>query len=296
MRYHYTRNTLYVRGSFQAVSTGVDGGLRHVSTLLNHTVDKDFDHNDPLVFIRGLLADAKYADDAFGLLTAVSMKDLCILQYDYITVFVTAGVSNPNPDPAKPHTINIIVTSNEGFSDAALLETIITVTEAKAHALRLLGRDFTGTTSDAVIVASEGDVKHTYAGTFTEPGKRIYAAALHGVMEAVKRHEDTVEATAPTYFIYSRYNDHGWFEWKKEGCPYYPCHFPGQSCDFCYCPFYPCHDESLGEWIDSSSNGQKVWACTNCLLLHKPNVADYLKKHPDATIAELKKVDEDTTQ
>ena len=139
MRYHYTRNTLYVRGSFHAVSTGVDGGLRHVSTLLNHTVEKNFDHDDPLSFIRGLLVDAKYADDAFGLLTAVPMKTLCILQYDYITVFVTAGVSNPNPDPTKPHTINIIVTSNEGFSDAALLETIITATEAKAHALRLLG-------------------------------------------------------------------------------------------------------------------------------------------------------------
>lgn len=296
MRYHYTKNTLYVRGAFHAVSTGVDGGLRDVSTLLNHTVDKDFDHSDPLVFIRGLLADATYADDAFGLLTAVSMKDLCILQYDYITVFVTAGVSNPNPDPTKPHTINIIVTSNEGFSDAALLETIITATEAKAHALRLLGRDFTGTTSDAVIAASEGDVIHTYAGTFTEPGKRIYAAVLQGVTEAVKRHEDTIEAAAPTYFIYSRYIDHGWFEWKKEGCPYYPCHFAGQSCDFCYCPFYPCHDESLGEWIDSSSIGQKVWACTNCLLLHKPHVADYLKDHPDATLAELKKVDETTNQ
>ena len=296
MRYHYTKNTLYVRGAFHAVSTGVDGGLRDVSTLLNHTVDKDFDHSDPLVFIRGLLTDATYADDAFGLLTAVSMKDLCILQYDYITVFVTAGVSNPNPDPTKPHTINIIVTSNEGFSDAALLETIITATEAKAHALRLLGRDFTGTTSDAVIAASEGDVIHTYAGTFTEPGKRIYAAVLQGVTEAVKRHEDTIEAAAPTYFIYSRYIDHGWFEWKKEGCPYYPCHFAGQSCDFCYCPYYPCHDESLGEWIDSSSIGQKVWACTNCLLLHKPNVAECLKKHPDATLAELKKVDETTNQ
>ena len=296
MRYHYTNNTLYVRGRFTAVSTGVDGGIRQVSTLLNHTVSKDFDHADPKEYIRGLLAGANYADDAFGLLTAVSMQHLCVLQYDYITVFVTAGVSNPNPDPTRPHTINIIVTSNKGFSTASLLETIITVTEAKAHALRLLGRDFTGTTSDAVITASEGEPVHTYAGTFTEPGKRIYAAVLHGVMEAVKRHEGTVSGPGPAYFIYSRYNGHGWFEWKKKDCPYYPCHFPGQSCDFCYCPFYPCHDESLGEWIDSSTSGQKVWACTNCLLLHKPHVAAYLKDHPDATLAELKKVDEQINQ
>ncbi len=287
MRYHYNRDTLYIRGNLNAVSTGVDGGLRHVSTLLNHTVEKDFNHDNPLLFIRELLSKANYADDAFGLLTAVWMQDLCILQYDYITVFVTAGVSNPNPDPTKPHTINIIVTSDEGFSDAALLETIITVTEAKAHALRLLGRDFTGTTSDAVVAASEGPVVHTYAGTFTEPGKRIYSAVLHGVMEAIKRHEGTIPVTAPSYFIYSRYGNTGWFEWKQEGCPYYPCHFPGQSCDFCYCPFYPCRNESLGEWVDSSSRNGKVWACTNCTLLHHPEVAAYLRTHPDAMLEEL---------
>ena len=288
MRYYYTKNTVYVRGKFRAVSTGVDGGLREVSTLLNHPVPEDFDHDDPLSYIQGLLAKRGYENDAFGLLTAVWMQNLCVLQYDYITVFVTAGVTNPNPDPTKPHTINIIVVSGEGMSDAALLETIITATEAKAHALRLLGRDFTGTTSDAVIAASEGDTVHTYAGTFTEPGKRIYAAVLHGVMEAVKRHEGTVSRGRPSYFIYSRFAEAGWFEWQKEGCPYYPCHFEGQSCDFCYCPFYPCGDETLGEWIDSTTLGGKVFACTNCQLLHEPKRARYLKEHPDATFEEVR--------
>lgn len=288
MRYYYTKNTVYVRGKFRAVSTGVDGGLREASTLLNHTVPEDFDHDDPLSYIQGLLAKRGYENDAFGLLTAVWMQNLCVLQYDYITVFVTAGVTNPNPDPTKPHTINIIVVSGEGMSDAALLETIITATEAKAHALRLLGRDFTGTTSDAVIAASEGDTVHTYAGTFTDPGKRIYAAVLHGVMEAVKRHEGTVSRGRPSYFIYSRFSEAGWFEWQKEGCPYYPCHFEGQSCDFCYCPFYPCGDETLGEWIDSTTLGGKVFACTNCQLLHEPKRARYLKEHPDASFEEVR--------
>ncbi len=291
MRYYYTKNTLYVRGAFHAVSTGVDGGLRDVSTLLNHTVPSNFDHADPAAYIHGLLAKRGYDTNAFGLLTAVWMQDLCVLQYDYITVFVTAGVSNPNPDPTKPHTINIIVVSGEPLSDAALLETIITVTEAKAHALRLLGRDFTGTTSDAVIAACEsGDgFIHTYAGTFTEPGKRIYAAVLHGVMESIRRHEGAVKRNGPSYFIYSRYGTPGWFEWQKANCPYYPCHFAGQSCDFCYCPFYPCHDETLGEWVQSSSLDRPIWACTNCTLLHEPPCAKYLKMHPDADLDEVKK-------
>ena len=288
MRYHYTSDTLYVRGTFHAASTGIDGGIADISTIFNHTVPLDFAHDNPSAYVADILKAKGYGQDAFGMLTAVSMQDLCILQYDYITVFVTAGVSNPNPDPATPHTINIIVISGEGLSDAAMLETIMVASEAKAHALRLLGRDFTGTTSDAVVVASEGTQMHTYAGTFTEPGRRIYAAVLKGVTEAVKRHEKTVSHRGPSYFIYSRYNQTGWFEWNRHGCPYYPCHFAGQSCQFCYCPFYPCADETLGEWVESSSGNGKVWACTDCLLLHVPETAKYLMDHPDADFAEIR--------
>lgn len=289
MRYHYDTDTVYIRGEFRAASTGIDGGLKNISTILNHTVPKDFDHLNPSGFVQELLARKGYGTDAFGLLTAVWMQNLCILQYDYITVFVTAGVSNPNPDPSRPHTINIIVTSDESLSDAAILETIMTATEAKAHALRNLGRDFTGTTSDAVVVAavSSPQPKHVYAGTFTETGRRVYDAVLTGVTASLDRHEGRVVRSSPSYFIYSRYGGEHWVEWQKKNCPYYPCHFAGQACDFCYCPFYPCHDEALGEFVDGSSGG-KVWACTNCLLLHKPVVADYLKKHPDATLDELK--------
>ncbi|HJJ54967.1 MAG TPA: adenosylcobinamide amidohydrolase [Methanocorpusculum sp.] len=288
MRYHYTADTLYVRGMFHAASTGIAGGISDVSTIFNRTVPMDFSHDSPIDYVNGILEKKQYGRDAFGMLTAVSMQDLCILQFDYITVFVTAGVSNPNPDPVKPHTINIIVVSAEGMTDAALLNTIITATEAKAQALKLLGRDFTGTTSDAVVVASEGPAGHTYAGTFTEPGKRVYSAVLKGVMEAVKRHEGTVKHHGPSYFIYSRYNQTGWFEWVRKECPYYPCHFEGQACDFCYCPFYPCMDESLGEWVESSSGNGRVWACSDCHLLHDCTTADYLIAHPDADFSEIR--------
>ncbi|MDV0441448.1 adenosylcobinamide amidohydrolase [Methanorbis furvi] len=289
MRYHYDKETVYIRGTWRAASTGVDGGMKNISTILNRTVPNNFDHDNPLVYIRDILTAKGYETDAFGLLTAVSMHNLCVLQYDYITVFVTAGVSNPNPDPAKPHTINIIVTSDESLSDAAILETIITATEAKAHALKNLGRDFTGTTSDAVVVAAipSGTPRHLYAGTFTEVGRRVYDAVLNGVTASLDRHEGRVVRRTPSYFIYSRYGGNHWVEWQKKSCPYYPCHFEGQSCDFCYCPFYPCHDTELGEFVDSSSGG-KIWACTNCLLLHKPEIAAYLKTHPDAELTDLK--------
>ncbi|MDW7732762.1 MAG: aminotransferase class I/II-fold pyridoxal phosphate-dependent enzyme [Methanolobus sp.] len=56
-------------------------------------------------------------------------------------------------------------------------------------------------------------------------------------------------------------------------CSYYPCHFQGQDCTFCFCPFYACEDEKTGGfWIDSATGG-KVWSCEHCTLLHQPKVA-----------------------
>jgi adenosylcobinamide hydrolase len=218
MRYHCDGDTLYLRGNWRAASTGIGGGLGNVSTILNHTVPADFDHRDPLAYIQGLLAAQGYGPDAFGLLTAVWMRNLCVLRYDFITIFVTAGVSNPNPnpnpDPTRPHTINVIAVCDEGMTDAALLETIITATEAKAHALRLLGRDFTGTTTDAVVVAAPAAAApvHTYAGTVTEPGRRVYAAVLRGVIESLDRFEGRTITERPSLFVYSREDGGQWIE------------------------------------------------------------------------------------
>jgi threonine-phosphate decarboxylase len=68
-------------------------------------------------------------------------------------------------------------------------------------------------------------------------------------------------------------------------CPYYPCHFPGQDCTFCYCPFNPCEDERTGgEWI-CGSGGRKGWSCMDCCLIHESGVAqqvlDVLLEHDD---------------
>jgi adenosylcobinamide hydrolase len=211
------------------------------------------------------------------------MRHLCILQYDFVTVFITAGIS-----PGSPGTINIIVYSSQGMSDAALAGAIITATEAKSEALRGRGHPFSGTPNDAIIIASEGTGVHQYAGSRTEAGTRIHAAVLFGVSEALQRHEGIVVRDAPSYFIFSRYGGEHWVEWLPATCPYYPCHFEGQRCEFCYCPFYPCGDESLGEWVKSSSRNGPVWNCAGCTLLHQPGIADYLLQNPEASLSELK--------
>lgn len=51
-------------------------------------------------------------------------------------------------------------------------------------------------------------------------------------------------------------------------CKYYPCHFEGQDCSFCFCPFYPCLNYEMGGELKDT--GEKyVWDCTNCWWIHE---------------------------
>jgi adenosylcobinamide hydrolase len=284
MRYYTGPDTLFIRGAFRAASTGIAGGIRNATTLFNHTVPADWSHEEPAKEIALIAAAAGAGSDVLGQLTAVPIRNLCVLQYDFITVFVTAGIRQEPAGERGAGTINIIAYSGEGLEDAALLETIMVATEAKTEALLAAGR-VSGTPTDAMIAACEGDAKHQYAGRITEPGRRVRDAVLKGVPEALRRYESGV-ITEPAFFIYSRFEGGHWVEWLPHNCPYYPCHFAGQACDFCYCPFYPCRNEELGEWSASSTNG-RVWNCSGCTLLHEPAVADYLKRYPDAPLAEL---------
>ena len=57
-------------------------------------------------------------------------------------------------------------------------------------------------------------------------------------------------------------------------CEYYPCHWDGQYCDFCYCPFYPCGDSSTGgEWI----KGKNVWNCKECTWPHQKEAVNCIR-------------------
>jgi len=59
----------------------------------------------------------------------------------------------------------------------------------------------------------------------------------------------------------------------RRNCEYYPCHFEGQDCTFCFCPLYPCNDERTGGKYVESSTGGKVWSCVDCTIIHEPEVA-----------------------
>jgi adenosylcobinamide hydrolase len=284
MRYYPDSQTLFIRGSFRAASTGVSGGIRSVSALLIHTPRKDAAPDDPDKMLDRVTAAGGLELQYFGQMSGVPVTQACILQYDMVTVFITAGIRRE--PPAMAGSITITICCSEGLSDAALLEAIMVASEAKAEALLGMDLPLTGTAADAVITAGEGEEKHPAAGRTTDVGRRIREAVLYGLPEAVRRHDAGIVSDSPSFFIFSRLKEGHWIEWTKKDCPYFPCHFEGQSCDFCYCPFYPCRDETLGQWVKGSGGG-RVWNCATCRLLHEPAIAGYLHKFPGASREEL---------
>ncbi|MEN6442752.1 MAG: cysteine-rich small domain-containing protein [Methanoregula sp.] len=287
MRYYLDATTLFIHGAFRAASTGSGGGIMSVSTLLNHMVKTNTSWSDPVKELERVAAGSGISREFFGVLTAVPITSLCVLQYDFITVFVTAGTETV-PDTGM---VNIIVYSSEGMADSTLLEMIMVATEAKTRALLASGHDIPGPTTNAIITACEGEVHQMSAERIAGIRERVFFTVQKGVPEALSRSKNPGGVTRPAFFIYSRFNGEHWVEWTPENCPYYPCHFEGQRCDFCYCPFYPCGDERLGDWTTSSNHGQ-VWNCARCTLVHEPEVADYLKKYPGASLEELRHLKE----
>ena len=302
MRYYLRNDTLIIRGDFRAASNGAEGGLKDAKTLLNVSIPRGFSEN-AAGYLERISARNGFLHPYFGLLTAVPMQNLCIAQYDYITAFVTAAVSDRN------RTINIIITSAKPLTDAALLGAMMTVTEAKMKVIAERKLPATAHSTDAVIVAAEknGSAAEEFAGPLTEVGMRIAKAVSHALTEAFVRFDNylltnwgisrgwgggasaLMKRKRPSFFILSRYGGEHWNEWVPEGCPYHPCHnFAEQQCDFCYCPLYPCRDTEFSEEIDTPAG--KLWSCMDCRFIHEPAVVKHLKENPEAGMAELKAV------
>ncbi|AKB50349.1 Adenosylcobinamide amidohydrolase [Methanosarcina barkeri str. Wiesmoor] len=191
MQYYVKDSTLIIKGDFEAVSTGLNGGCARVKYLFNKQVPRTFNPPDPQEFLKEEALKLGLAEAHFGLLTAVKMEYLQVVENDYLTAFMTAGVSNGSEFRAKVGTINIILVSKAKLSETALLGAIITATEAKGLALLEKGYNFLGTNTDAVIIAYEIDSKPgpeneerqeiLYAGSSTDFGKKITEAVIKGV-------------------------------------------------------------------------------------------------------------------
>ena len=287
MRYFLSRNTLFISGSFRAAGSGIPDPAAAVSAILNHTLAKTEGTMDAQKELELAAASAGAGRDHAGFATTIPVRNLCVFQCDFLTFFITAEA--PGPDSLKPGSARaaVIVCSRRRMPDAALHESAGIARGALSAVLSAEGIPPSGT--EPVIVACEEN-RVQDGEEFGEPpvGSRIRATLRYGIPVALRRSAGPAR-DRPAFFIYSRFQGEHWVEWTPENCPYYPCHFEGQRCDFCYCPLYPCGNESLGHWT-GSSNGGKVWSCAGCTMVHEPAVADYLKRNPEASAAELVRV------
>ncbi|WP_110933697.1 adenosylcobinamide amidohydrolase [Paenibacillus bouchesdurhonensis] len=186
------------------------GGMQSLQRFVNIYVDRFYHCEDPERDIRNLLRDWGYPEQgAAGLLTAVQLQHTAIVEEqgaDYgVLCCVTAGVSNAAragvrrttfPASWTPGTINIMLVVDGRMTPAAMVNAIITATEAKAAALSDLGvRDAeigltaTGTTTDAVMLGVSQRAKwpllHAYAGTATDLGGAIGRLVYDAVRESL---------------------------------------------------------------------------------------------------------------
>nr|WP_237690983.1 adenosylcobinamide amidohydrolase [Paenibacillus caui] len=201
----------------EAVGSAVfGGGMVRIRTMVNIYVDKFYRCDDPERDIRELLDAWGYPlETTAGLLTAVKMDRASIFEEQDecagVLCCVTAGVGNGAkagvrrttfPADYVPGTINIMLAVNGRLTPAAMVNALMTATEAKAAALADLGiRDpetggvATGTTTDAVMLAVSqsraGGPLHKYAGTATDLGGRIgrlvYAAVTESLADRSER-------------------------------------------------------------------------------------------------------------
>ncbi len=191
MHYYVKDSTLVIEGYFEAVSTGLNGGRSRVNYIFNKQVPRTFNPPSTREFMKKAGLGLGIHEPTFGLLTAVNMEYLQVIEDNYLTAFITAGVSNGSEFRTKIGTINVILVSKARLSETALLGAIITATEAKGLALLEKGYNFLGTNTDAVIVAYETDSnldlenrekqEIPYSGSSTEFGKKITRAVMKGV-------------------------------------------------------------------------------------------------------------------
>jgi adenosylcobinamide amidohydrolase len=189
------------------------GGMKQVSHFVNWKVPLDYSSSDPTKLMEQKLAEWGYpVTYSLGLQTAAyihiaSIQEMIGDEFR-IVCCVTAGVGNAAKAGKKRKTysayevgtINTLLFIDSCLSHSAMVNGIITATEAKTAALQDLnitdedGDIATGTTTDSVVLAvSQNKVKyptHQYSGVATSIGNAIGCLVYNATCEVIRNLED----------------------------------------------------------------------------------------------------------
>lgn len=184
----------------RAISSAVlEPGITKIDGAIILQVPVDYSSETPEEDLRAAIRRLDLKGKLAGLMTAARVKDVLAVKHRSanglnVTAVVTAGTSNAlvaGSPPARGNTqtagtINIVVYVDRALTDEGLVNAVITVTEAKCLALRSLGFDAGGTSTDAVVVACPDRSNGLrYTGTATAAGALMSCAVRDALTESL---------------------------------------------------------------------------------------------------------------
>lgn len=183
-------------GAFPAISSGpLGGGIGPRSWVINATVPMSYDRSDPDVHLGEMATALDLRGDGVGLMTGVDVAGFRTVDEDGVRVWATVGLGNAvqaadssdidGGEGDRVGTINVVAYVPARLSDAALVNAVATVAEAKAQALRVLGIDATGTSTDATCVfVADGPTgfDELYGGPRSRWGRPLALAAYRAIL------------------------------------------------------------------------------------------------------------------
>ena len=170
-------------------STVLGGGIGERSWVLNATVDRSYCEADPAADAAALAgALGLPAGEGAALLTGVDVRSFTVVDDGGAEVVATVGIGTG--------TINVVAWVPAPVHDAALVNLVSTIAEAKARAFADTGTPGTGTPTDAVVVCcppgtGPDDDEHRYGGPLSTWGSRVFRAAHLAIATGLARDRAT---------------------------------------------------------------------------------------------------------
>jgi adenosylcobinamide amidohydrolase len=180
------------------------GGWGERHWILAAQVADGYHRTDPAGHLAGLARDLGLDGPGIGMLTAVDVRLVTASREDGVAAAATVGLTHPSwaaaPDadataagpatgsPGVAGTVNIVAVLDRRLSGAALVNAVMTVTEAKSQALWEAGFAGTGTPSDAVaVLCAPSGPAEAFGGPRSRYGSRLARAVHRAVLDGSHR-------------------------------------------------------------------------------------------------------------
>lgn len=198
---------IQLKHPIKTISSGVVGaGIGWYKTFINRHVHESYRCVNHREEMRTFLSEEGFQpNQTVGMMTAVDLEDYSSGYYEgsgfSLFVVITAGIggavdgtrATPSKAPVTAGTINTWIFVNGSLTEEAMIQSVITATEAKAQVLRELqindkktNTKATGTATDSILVAATQHGKELdYAGSATELGALIGKAVSLEMKQAI---------------------------------------------------------------------------------------------------------------